>query len=368
MKMRVVMRTDAASHIGVGHVMRCLTLANALRAKGVEVCFVCRPFAGHLGELIKREGHLLRLLPTATKVIKPKSAWEEGPPYVGWLGENWETDLDQTQAMLEGDKFEWLIIDHYSLDSHWERGMRKFSDNIMVIDDLADRMHDCDLLLDQTLGRSEEVYKALVPKKCVLLTGSDYALLRPEFAKLRDSSLKRRIKPKIEHLLISMGGIDQSNATGQVLESIKYSSLPKNCRITIVMSHIVPWLDKIREQAENLVWPTQLKVNAMNMAQLMTDSDLAIGAAGSTAWERCCLGLPTIVLVLAANQKETGLVLEKEKAVILIQQISDVEKAIRLLCDSAEKLSDLSLASRDITDGTGVAKVLSRMEQFYVRN
>ena len=365
--MRVVIRADAASHIGTGHVMRCLTLANALRAKGVEVCFVCRPFAGHLGERITGEGHPLHLLPAATQVITPKPGWAEDPPHVGWLGESWETDLAQTQAMLE-ERFDWLILDHYSLDSRWENGMRKFSNNIMVIDDLADRKHDCNLLLDQTLGRSEEVYKVLVPKKCALLTGSGYALLGPEFSKLRDYSLQRRIKPKIEHLLISMGGIDQYNATGKVLESLQYSSLPKNCRITIVMGHAVPWLDKIREQAEKLAWPTELKVNAMNMAQLMTDSDLAIGTAGSTAWERCCLGLPAIMIALAANQRDIGLMLEKEKAVILIQEIADVEKAIRLLCDSGEKLSDLSLASRNITDGTGVAKVLRSMEQLYVGN
>jgi UDP-2,4-diacetamido-2,4,6-trideoxy-beta-L-altropyranose hydrolase len=310
----------------------------------------------------------LYLLPLSTKVIEPISPLEGVPSHVGWLGESWETDLVQTQAMLEGKQFDWLILDHYSLDSRWESGMRKLSDNIMVIDDLADRRHDCDLLLDQTLGRSEAVYKTLVPKKCALLTGSDYALLSPEFSKLRAYSLKRRIKPKVEHLLISMGGIGQSNATGKVLESLKYSPLPQNCRITIVISDAVPWLDKIREQAEKLVWKTELKVNVFNMAELMANSDLAIGAAGGTAWERCCLGLPSIMITLADNQREIGFMLEQEQAAILISEISDVKEAVKLLCNSANKLSDLSLVSRKITDGTGVEKVLFCMEQLCVGN
>jgi UDP-2,4-diacetamido-2,4,6-trideoxy-beta-L-altropyranose hydrolase len=212
--MRVVIRADAASHIGTGHVMRCLALANALKEKGAEVYFVCRPFVGHLGEYIVAEGHQLHLLPPATQAVKPEPDPKQSPPHEAWRGESWEADLDQTQVVLGEQYFDWLIVDHYSLDNRWESPMRKFFRKIMVVDDLADRLHDCDLLLDQTFGRSEEAYKPRVPKNCIVLTGSNYALLRPEFAELRDHSLKRRTKPEIKHLLVSMGGIDQTNATG----------------------------------------------------------------------------------------------------------------------------------------------------------
>jgi UDP-2,4-diacetamido-2,4,6-trideoxy-beta-L-altropyranose hydrolase len=366
--MRVVIRADAASHIGAGHVMRCLTLANGLKERGAKVCFVCRPFPGHMEGHIVSKGHLLQMLPPATRIIKPEPDQLETPPHTNWLGESWETDLAQTHTVLGEQFFDWLIVDHYSLDSRWESAMRKFAHKVMVIDDLVDRSHDCELLLDQTFDRGKKEYKTRVPKNCVLLTGSNYALLGPEYAKLRDYSFKRRTKPKVEHLLISMGGIDQSNATGKVLESLQYSWLPNNCRITIVLGDNAPWLDKVREQAKKMTWPTELKVNVSNMAQLMTDSDLAIGTAGSTAWERCCLGLPAIMVVLADNQRKIGLVLEKEQAVILIKEISDVEKVVRLLCDSAEKLNDLSLASRNITDGAGVEKVVLYMEQLCVGN
>jgi UDP-2,4-diacetamido-2,4,6-trideoxy-beta-L-altropyranose hydrolase len=356
------MRTDAASHIGIGHVMRCLTLANALKEKGAEVSFICRPFAGHLGERIVADGHDLNMLPLPTQVIKPFDPLQT-PYHANWLGESWETDLAQTQMKLNGEFFDWMIVDHYSLDARWESVMRTFTGKLMVIDDLADRSHDCDLLLDPTFGRTKEAYKSKVPDNCIFMMGSKYVLLRPEFLKLREFSLNRRKRKQVKHLLITFGGIDYSNATGHVLEVLKNCSLPKDFRITIVMGEAAPWLDMICEQADKLIWKTEIKVNVSNMAQLMAESDLAIGSAGTTSWERCCLGLPTIMIVLAANQRSIGFALKKERAVILLNKISEVEEAIGLLSDSAEELSRLSQVSRNITDGSGVEKIVHYMEQ-----
>jgi len=358
---RVVIRADAASHVGIGHVMRCLTLANALKAKGAEVCFVCRPFVGHLGERIVFEGHSLHMLPPATQAIKPAPDMAEIPPHSPWLGESWETDLTQTQAMLRGMRFDWLVVDHYSVDARWEGAMRKISNKVMVIDDTADRMHDCDLLLDQTFGRKKEIYKSRVPEDCNLLIGSSYALLRPEFAELREHSLNRRAKFKMERLIISMGGMDENNITCQVLEALRHSALPSNCCITVVMGNKMPWLDKVRMQAEKMTWPTEVKVGVSNMAQLMVESDLAIGAAGGTSWERCCLGLPTLMVILASNQRDIGLALAQEQAVILLHDIPDIKNAIELVCATTKKLSSMSHASRKITDGSGIETILNIM-------
>ena len=359
--MRVAIRTDAASHIGVGHVMRCLTLANALKAEGAEVSFVCRLFAGHLGELITAEGHHLQMLPSATHNVKSELNPRQPPDYAAWLGESWETDLTQTQIVLGEEIFDWLVVDHYSLDVRWERAMRKFFRKIMIIDDLANRIHDCDLLLDQTFGRREEEYKPWVQQCCKLLIGSQFALLRPEFTELREYSLKRRAKFKMEHLIVSMGGIDEYNATSQVLEVLQQSALPSNCFITVVMGNKAPWIDKVRKQAEKMTWPVEVREGESNMAQLMANSDLAIGAAGGTSWERCCMGLPTLMVVLASNQRDIGLRLEQEQAVILLHNISDIKKTVGSVCATTKKLSSMSHASRKITDGSGIETILSCM-------
>jgi UDP-2,4-diacetamido-2,4,6-trideoxy-beta-L-altropyranose hydrolase len=358
--MRIVIRADAALHIGTGHVMRCLTLANALKAKGAEVSFVCRPFAGHLGERIIAERHRLYLLPPPTQPIKPPDP-KQTPPHTFWLGEYWETDLIQTQIVLNGKQFDWLIADHYSLDFRWENEMRKFASKIMVIDDLADRRHDCDLLLDQTLGRSEGEYQHWIAGGCKLLTGSKYALLRPEFVELRKYSLKRRKNSEMKHLLICMGGIDQSNSTGQILDALQTSLLPPYCRITVVMGENAPWLDSVCVQIKKMNWPAEIKVNVVNMAQLMADSDLAIGAAGSTSWERCCLGLPTIMMIMEENQKDIGRALERAQATILFDEARDVNKGINTLSQNSEKLHAMSIAAIKITESSGIEAVVKSM-------
>jgi UDP-2,4-diacetamido-2,4,6-trideoxy-beta-L-altropyranose hydrolase len=355
--MRVAIRADAATHIGIGHVMRCLTLANALKMKGDEVSFVCRPFAGHLGERITAEGHGLYLLPPPSQTIKPPHP-KQTPSHATWLGENWETDLAQTQIALNGKQFDWLIVDHYSLDNRWENEMRNFASKIMVIDDLADRRHDCDLLLDQNLGRSEREYKSRVSENCILLTGSKYALLRPEFKEWRDYSLKRRSTPQMKNLLITLGGIDKDNTAGKVLEALRESSLPTDCCITVVMGSSSLGLTAVRQTAKTMPWQVEVQVNVTNMADLMAGSDLCIGAAGSTSWERCCLGLPTIMMILGDNQRGVGSALEKEQAVFLCSNLSDIKEIINVHCGSAKRMNAMSQASRCVTDGSGLELVI----------
>jgi UDP-2,4-diacetamido-2,4,6-trideoxy-beta-L-altropyranose hydrolase len=363
---KVVFRVDAAIHIGIGHVMRCLTLANALQDRGIERQFICRELQGHMGEKISAEGHNLDLLAPPTQPIVQQSDLVQTPPHAAWLGENWEIDLEQTRAVLGADQFDWLVVDHYALDARWERGMRDLARQIMVIDDLADRPHDCDVVLDQTFGRRSEAYGMLVPANCECLTGAQYALLRPEFARLRPYSLKRRENAKLEHVFISLGGGDQHNVTGKVLEALKGCPLSKICRVTVVMGTEAPWLEVVQKQALEMPWPTEVKVNVLDMAQLMADSDLAIGAAGSTSWERCCLGLPTLMVAVAANQQHIAEVLAAEKAVLFLGEISRLASSLRAAFEefnlSLVRLSALSQRARDIADGQGVETVMRYLE------
>jgi UDP-2,4-diacetamido-2,4,6-trideoxy-beta-L-altropyranose hydrolase len=263
-------------------------------------------------------------------------------------------------------KPDWLIVDHYALDARWELALKPRYRKLMVIDDLADRPHLCDLLLDQTFGRNAEDYRAWVPASSRLLCGSQYALLRPEFAALRDYSLQRRSNPQLRQLLITMGGVDKDNATGQVLEALRCCLLPTQCKITVVMGTTAPWLAEVSRQAQNMPWPTTVTSGVNDMAQLMSDSDLAIGAAGSTSWERCCLGLPTIMLILADNQRNVAQGLERVGAVQLLKDPLEIPDCLPVLLNglvsSPFLLAEMSEAAASIADGRGVVAAISNLE------
>ncbi|MFU8788435.1 MAG: UDP-2,4-diacetamido-2,4,6-trideoxy-beta-L-altropyranose hydrolase [Methylobacter sp.] len=368
--MNIAFRTDASLQIGSGHVMRCLTLADALQATGNPCHFICREHPGHLIAQIRQRGFSVTVLPMmATDALSAnKQGIEAQSNYAAWLGADWVTDAAQTKAGMGESALDWLIVDHYALDARWEQTLRPWCRKLMVIDDLADRLHDCDLLLDQNLGRDAEDYSQLVSEQCRVLVAPHYALLRPEFAVLRDESLRRRAKPQLKQLLITMGGVDQDDATGKVLEAMKDCLLPIDLRITVVMGIHAPGLEHVKMLAKQLPQATEVKVNVDNMAQLMVDSDLAIGAAGSTSWERCCLGLPTILVVLAANQRDGAAALAQRGSVGLIGNVDDIPCVLPSMLNalvSADALHQLSQTSCSITDGRGASRVLDALSECY---
>jgi len=351
----VVFRSDASVQIGTGHVMRCLTLAEALRENGTECLFLCRPHQGHLMDLISARGHRVKALPA----FGPESAgWtpRPGPPHAAWLGTDQATDAADSLRALEGEeRAAWLVVDHYALDREWQTALRPVCDRLMVIDDLADRPHDCDLLLDPNIGRSEADYTGLVPDGVRILLGPRYALLRPEFAAHRAESLARRAQPELRRLLVTLGGVDKDNITCQVLDALDASALTEALEITVVMGPHAPWLAAVRERAQTMRRPTRVLVGVSDMARLMTESDLAIGAAGSTAWERCCLGLPTIQLVLAENQREAALAFSRLDAAVSMPSLAGLHEGLSHVIRALhpDRLRALSNASARICDGRG---------------
>lgn len=361
--MRVIFRADASLQIGTGHVMRCLTLADTLRERaGVQSHFICRAHPGHLADTIRMHGHRVTLLPPPDESQLIGESMHPRPAHAAWLGVGWEVDGDQTLAALKGEPTaDWLVVDHYALDSNWEGHVRGVYRGLMVIDDLADRHHDCDLLVDQNLGRQAVDYSGLLPESCVTLIGPEYALLRLQFACLRPESLARRKSPKLQRVLISLGGVDGDNVTGEILRTLRKGDLPEECQLTVVLGTHAPWLRSVRQLAATLPWHTDVLVNVGNMARLMADSDLSIGAAGGTAWERCCLGLPTVMLVLADNQRAAAVALGER--VVLLGSLRDVADGLsKALGFAQEHLARLSMLASELVDGRGVERVQEAME------
>ena len=214
--LKVVFRTDSSLQIGSGHVMRCLTLADELRLRGADVMFVCREHPGNLIGLIEAKGYPVVRLPQAEVEY---TAAPEDLAHATWLGVSWQQDAADTIAAIGDTQPQWLIIDHYAIDHRWEEKLRSDVGKIMVIDDLADRPHNCDLLLDQNLYQAMQTrYDNLVPISCQKLLGPKYALLRPEFAAARKSLQLR--DGQVKRVLVFFGGVDPSNETGKALQAL----------------------------------------------------------------------------------------------------------------------------------------------------
>lgn len=353
--MKVVFRADASIQIGTGHVMRCLTLANVLHEQGAVCTFICREHAGHLIDHIRTQGHAVHVLALSDIDEQGRQPFSS-LAHSAWLDATQEQDIEACSPILEHLQPDWLVVDHYALDAHWERALKDYCRHVLVIDDLADRPHECDVLLDQNLGSKVEDYQGLIPTKCMVLIGPEYALLRPEFAALREYSLARRQRPQLKHLLITMGGVDAPNGTGQVLDALRLSCLSVGCRITVVMGSAAPHLAAVRAQAASLPWATDVCVDVRDMAHLMAESDLCIGAAGGTSWERCCLGLPTIMVVLADNQQANALALVDAGAAILVTQTgngTDLPDALAAVIEVSGAIRRMSDAACRVTSGVG---------------
>lgn len=291
----------------------------------------------------------------------------EGPPaHAAWVGVSWEQDAQQTRADLLVNAADWLVLDHYAFDARWQQAALTNGTKLMVIDDLADRSHVCDLLLDQNLGRKPSDYDGLISANTKCLIGPSYALLRPEFAALRAQALADRAGRRVKEVLIAMGGVDASDATSAVLTALRDAPLPQDLRITVVMGGNAPALACVEALAATMPWATQVVVDVPDIAARMASADLAIGAAGSTTWERCCLGLPSVIVQIADNQAGIAQAMTTAKAALNpgLLTAPDFAQNLRNALDQVtQNLPTLSQNAAGICDGDGVARVLTALSK-----
>lgn len=308
--------------------MRCLTLGGALRRRGVQPrFFVNDGAAAHVPALMKE-------------------AWQSVP-----------ADPEAAAAMIAGSGgVDVLVVDHYRLGAREERQLAGTA-AVVVIDDLADRPHDCAILIDQTFGRSPADYRSLLSDRAECLVGSSYAMLRPEFAAARPASLaRRRAAAPARRVLVSMGLTDVGGNTLQLVEALDGVDL----HLDVLVAASAPSYAALAERASN---DPRLRLHApgSNMADLMMETDIAIGAAGSTAWERCCLGLPTVMLVLADNQRKIAQNLAAKGAAVVTSSVAEAGTAIARLARDSTQLRAMSRLASEVTDGLGADRVASRI-------
>src|SRR6202171_4253348 len=331
MTMRVVFRADAGPAIGSGHVMRSLALGRAFSAGGWAVGLAA---TRDTFESVR-----------ALAMSDVKRIVLSGVP---------EHEAAELAAQPPIDI---LVVDHYGRGAVFERACRAFAKRIEVVDDLADRAHDCDLLVDSNAA-SAAAYRALVPANCRVLSGPAYAALDPAFRRARAAALARRDGRPVERVLVSFGQVDLPNATAlalQALERARYTGA-----VDVVLGRAAPHLAAVRKEISA---PARLHVDTVDMPALMTEADLAFGAGGTTSWERCCLGLPTLLVEIADNQRGVITALERADAALGVGPAAQTDPeamagVLRALLKDGKRRAQMAAASASLVDGRGAERIL----------
>lgn len=346
MSLNVVFRTDGSPLIGSGHVMRCLTLARKLKAMGMECRFVCREFPEHLGERIVQAGFEVLLLP-----------FDPDYPKNSWLGATAENDSAQTIDVLKGTPPDWLVIDHYEISVEWEIAFYDHypDSRVLVIDDLANRLHRCDCLVDLSPGRSQEDYQNLVNPEAELCLGLEFALLRSEFTDLRMSLSGPRSRPSDEaKLLITFGGAETSSHLREVAAALRGIAEDIDLSATVIGA----------SKEVRTLFPDDVRhlTFSHDLANEIAQSDLMICGAGGTNWERYCLGVPGVVIQIADNQTFNANAIKADGGGLLTKSnAEDVERAVRSLLSDAASYAKMSDTCWKQCDGRGADRVAQRV-------
>ncbi len=326
-------RCDAGAEIGGGHVMRCLTLAEHLAQQGWRYRFFVNAESLDVVPVLQEHPHHILDCPPGAEPL---------------------------EMAKQAESSSLLVIDHYGRDVGYEITCSSWARHMLVLDDLPNRPHYCDMLLDQTFGRAPADYARLVPPDAELMAGSGYALLRPAFAARRQESLTRRERPNAANrLLISVGAADPHRLLPRLLEALTARNLPDGFHADILFGN-----------AAAITLPDFAVGHdfTADVAALMASADVAIGAAGSTAWERCCLGLPTVMLITADNQADIAANLADAGAAVAVDARDGadfqavVDAALGLLSDDAARLAMAQRAAM-VCDGEGAGRVVERLER-----
>lgn len=336
--MNVLIRADASAQAGGGHIARCIALAEAIHDRGGDALFATRQDATLGHRMLKAAGMPYRELS---------------------CGADWLSDAEATRQLLGGN--DWVVVDHYGLDARWQKVFKDDGIGVLVLDELADRPHACDILVDT--GRPEDggnAYDRLVPDNCIRLLGPHYLVLRREF---RETPPAPKDQKKTTDLLVFFGSTDGASLTGRLLDAIDQVGLRGDLTTHVLLSKVNARYEEIRNRRGIVVHE-----NVSDMAGLLADMDIAIGAGGVSMWERCRMGVPSLTVALNDNQMP-GVTLASSAGVIRSLALNDARDPV-LFSDALSRFFEcrqswpaIGAAGRKIVDGNGAARIIDRMVQ-----
>ncbi|MEB0045453.1 MULTISPECIES: UDP-2,4-diacetamido-2,4,6-trideoxy-beta-L-altropyranose hydrolase [unclassified Pseudomonas] len=348
--MRVLIRADASPTLGSGHIARCLTLAKVLQQQGAHVAFACRQLPGHRLDSLAGEGFETFVLPDRYPEEDPQQAIEAMLP--------WQADIAALGQALENQQaFDWIIVDHYGLDHHWQTAARCWAPRIAAVDDLATRTYSVDLLLNQNLSGTPEAYASLLAPHCRRLLGPRFALLRDEFC-----CAAIEIKPQAKRVLVNFGGFDAARQTHHAMLAL--ADFP-DLEVDFVAGANNPAWEAMQALAAHRPnW--RLHAFVSDFYRLMTEADVFVGAGGGTSWERAAMGLPTICIAVSNNQQANGEVMATSGAHVFLgprEQVSveQLRQAIGFVASNQGLRQSLAERSRQWVDGRGAQRVAAAL-------
>jgi len=355
--MIVAFRVDSSSLIGGGHLHRCINLAKILRRFKIECIFICRKHSGNLNDLVIQNKFRLIELPRAIKLDLSLKSYQK------WLAVSWKKDLEQTQKGLRKIKVNLMIVDHYAIDHRWERTISSIIPKLAIIDDLCNRKHYCEILIDYSPGRVSSEYKNLLEKATKSYLGCKYNLISENFLKEK-SIIKNRQKNGIKNILLTMGSFDRKKKALKSLLAIQKSNLEKDSiKVTVVMGKYKKDANEIKKIINQLTFKVNLIFYINNMHKIMKNTDLAISACGTTIWELFCMGVPTIAVVIAKNQINNSRYIERKKYALVLDKDLNFEanliSYINKIDHNKNLLNNFSFKGSNLIDGKGAQRVAS---------
>lgn len=347
--MRVAFRADASKAIGIGHIRRCRALADVLKTQGAELLFVCRDQGLRYEEILSQPPLLLQQPP---RTFAPEN---DSPPHAVWLGVDQRQDAEDTIAKLADWRPDWIVVDHYALDARWHGLVKGALDcSIAVIDDIADRAIEADMLIDHNLEKDhDEKYAPWLTLSTTMLCGPRFALLDSSYA----GAPPYQFHDEVRSIGICMGGVDEVNANIIALLAVRDTGFSGPVEIATTSAN--PNLLELRAIAEEQNSNIFLSVDVPNLAEFFARHDLQIGAGGGSTWERLCIGAPTIAVAIADNQRQVIKELNRQKFEWGLEQLD--RRAIKDVIDNALHASDqrreMSKRAKILVDGKGAIRV-----------